>query len=226
MICEGMSIHLSSRFHATKRGKSARNSQNYNFLMTNGIESTLHLAIPALESLHAVWTKRSDDPEFSRFHNALGQALAKVDEYYNKTSNSNSYMFAMVLDPRKKLSHFKKHWPAGLQDAALADMEETFKQRYYEIQNTATTTSTAAPATRKPKASNARARRELTPEEEDDSALAATHLDTSQPWKDEFTAFLAVCETVPAGMSTIEWWGRNYQHYPVWGSLAPSAATV
>ncbi|KAJ7662624.1 hypothetical protein DFH06DRAFT_987267, partial [Mycena polygramma] len=49
----------------------------------------------------------------------------KVDEYYQKTSNSNSYMFAMVLDPRKKLSYFQKHWPKSLQDQAKSNMEKT-----------------------------------------------------------------------------------------------------
>ncbi|KAJ7662720.1 hypothetical protein DFH06DRAFT_987171, partial [Mycena polygramma] len=49
----------------------------------------------------------------------------KVDEYYQKMSNSNSYMFAMVLDPRKKLSYFQKHWPKSLQDQAKSNIEKT-----------------------------------------------------------------------------------------------------
>ncbi|KAJ7785233.1 hypothetical protein DFH07DRAFT_5883 [Mycena maculata] len=107
---------------------------------SSDLKSTLHLALPALESLHAGWTACAANPKYSRFHDALEQALEKVDEYYQKTSTSNSYMFAMgnlmssiftatnplsVLDPAKKLSYFRKHWPQDLQDEAIADMEET-----------------------------------------------------------------------------------------------------
>jgi hypothetical protein len=63
------------------------------------LKFTLHLAIPALEKLHAEWTVKSTKPKYSVFHNAIDEALQKVDEYYQKSSNSNSYMFAMGTIP-------------------------------------------------------------------------------------------------------------------------------
>lgn len=122
-------------------GQSAQNAQH---AFSADLRSTLHLAIPALEKLHAEWTAKSAQPKYSVFHDALGEALSKVDEYYQKTSNSNSYMFAMgtricrlvvpflielssVLDPRKKLSYFEKHWPKALQKEANKNMEDTVR---------------------------------------------------------------------------------------------------
>jgi hypothetical protein len=59
--------------------------------------STLHLAIPALEGLHTSWTARRADVTYSDFWSALDPALEKVDEYYQKTANSNAYIFAMGM---------------------------------------------------------------------------------------------------------------------------------
>ncbi|KAJ7878942.1 hypothetical protein B0H13DRAFT_1892395 [Mycena leptocephala] len=93
-----------------------------------------------------------------------------------ETSNSDAYVFAMgnfarfsrralpnhstVLDLAKKLSYFKKHWPADLQEDALTDMEETvnigclivaprtntlqFKARYTKLQCAPSGTSVLA----------------------------------------------------------------------------------
>ncbi|KAJ7760272.1 hypothetical protein DFH07DRAFT_771902 [Mycena maculata] len=57
--------------------------------------STLHLAIPALEKLHAQWKLASEDAKYEAYWPALEAAMAKVDEYYQKTSNSDAYLLAM-----------------------------------------------------------------------------------------------------------------------------------
>jgi hypothetical protein len=74
------------------RKQYAENSQHK---FSSDLKSTLHLALPALESLHAGWTKCVEDLKYSDFSDALREALEKVDEYYQKTSSSNAYMFAM-----------------------------------------------------------------------------------------------------------------------------------
>lgn len=80
------------RFLALTQPQFAEDSQHK---FSSDLKSTLHLALPALESLHAGWTKCAADPKYRNFSDPLAQALAKVDEYYQKTSNSNAYMFAM-----------------------------------------------------------------------------------------------------------------------------------
>ncbi|KAJ7787567.1 ribonuclease H-like domain-containing protein [Mycena olivaceomarginata] len=172
--------------------KSAEKAQH---AFSADMRSTLHLAIPALEQLHTTWSKHATTAKYACFWSALNEALEKVNEYYEKTSTSNVYTFAMVLDPRKKLAYFTKNWDKELQAAALANMEET--------------------------APDKSGLRELTPDgDEDEPKLAEAHLDPTKPWRDEFQGYLDTRESVPEGMTTIEWWGHNYHRYPVWGSLA------
>jgi hypothetical protein len=59
------------------------------------MRSTLHLALPALETLHSTWSGRAKNLKYSCFWGALEEAVAKVDEYYQKTSTSDAYTFAM-----------------------------------------------------------------------------------------------------------------------------------
>lgn len=57
--------------------------------------STLHLAIPALETLHKTWSSRAERAKYARFAPALTAATEKVDEYYKKTTNTPAYVLAM-----------------------------------------------------------------------------------------------------------------------------------
>jgi hypothetical protein len=106
--------------------------------------STLHLAIPALETLHKAWSSRAEKPKYARFSHALKTAAAKLDEYYEKTTDSLAYVIAMgsffffnysslmsvniVLDPTSKMAYFKKHWPEHLHDDVLSCAENVVSQ--------------------------------------------------------------------------------------------------
>ena len=57
--------------------------------------STLHLAIPALETLHKAWSSHAEWSKYARFALALTAAAAKLDEYYEKTTDSPAYIMAM-----------------------------------------------------------------------------------------------------------------------------------
>jgi hypothetical protein len=57
--------------------------------------TTLHLAIPALETLHRAWSSRAARPKYARFAPALNAAAQKLDEYYEKTTESPAYIMAM-----------------------------------------------------------------------------------------------------------------------------------
>ncbi|KAG6838948.1 hypothetical protein C0991_007072, partial [Blastosporella zonata] len=56
---------------------------------------TLHLAIPALESLHAVWSKCREQECYKDLHVALDAGFQKISNYYDKTAESEVYTFAM-----------------------------------------------------------------------------------------------------------------------------------
>ncbi|KAJ6611036.1 hypothetical protein B0H10DRAFT_2437742 [Mycena sp. CBHHK59/15] len=166
---------------------------------SSDLKSTLHLALPALETLHADWTKCAADPLYSDFAAALEQALENVDEYYQKTSNSNTYMFAMVLDPAKKLSYFRAHWPTELQESAVENMEETFKQRYLKLHGA----SSAAPVPVK-KVPTTKLRRSVVREDDETTNSTETHINPLKPWLNEYQKYLTAREVVPEGMDTIQ----------------------
>jgi hypothetical protein len=68
--------------------------------------STLHLAIPALETLHKAWSSRSERVKYQYFAPALRAAANKLDEYYEKTTDSPAYIMAMCSFPPVPLKLF------------------------------------------------------------------------------------------------------------------------
>ncbi|KAG6855329.1 hypothetical protein H0H87_004895 [Tephrocybe sp. NHM501043] len=77
---------------------------------------TLHNGVPTLEALHAAWSALKDRAQYSEFWDALTAGIEKIKTYYKKAADSHAYTFAMLLDPNTKMTHFKKHWSAKLQD--------------------------------------------------------------------------------------------------------------
>jgi hypothetical protein len=51
--------------------------------------------LPALEALHKAWTKRAARSKYCDFVPALEAGLAKIEEYYDRTADSDAYTFAM-----------------------------------------------------------------------------------------------------------------------------------
>jgi hypothetical protein len=59
--------------------------------------STLHLGIPALEALYKAWSTRAERDKYAPFAPALETACNKVDEYYEKTTESPAYIISMCM---------------------------------------------------------------------------------------------------------------------------------
>jgi hypothetical protein len=59
--------------------------------------STLHLAIPALEALHKAWSSCAACPKYEWFVPALHAAFTKIDDYYEKTTETPAYIMAMSM---------------------------------------------------------------------------------------------------------------------------------
>jgi hypothetical protein len=69
---------------------------------------TLHLAIPALEALYKAWSSRADAddrPKYLPFTPALRAACAKIDQYYEKTTESPAYIMSMSTYPHAYPEH-------------------------------------------------------------------------------------------------------------------------
>ena len=58
---------------------------------------TLHLAIPALEALHRAWSSHAGHLKYDQFVNALKAACTKIDNYYEKTTESPAYIMTMSM---------------------------------------------------------------------------------------------------------------------------------
>ena len=56
---------------------------------------TLCSAVPALEKLYLTWEKQQEHHESPPFQDAIDAAMAKVNEYYNKTTESDAHIMVM-----------------------------------------------------------------------------------------------------------------------------------
>jgi hAT family C-terminal dimerisation region len=128
-----------------------------------------------------------------------------------------------VLNPKEKMTYFKKHWSPELQDDVVACLEEVvrhaslsfsffsglicvsqFKERYLLLSGGSTTTQLAQPKT--DKKLNVLLR-ELSDDEENTDVGAGVPEDPKRPWLTEFRRYLDIVEQVPDGCSAIAWWG-------------------
>jgi hypothetical protein len=58
---------------------------------------TLFNAIPAIEGLHSAWSTRADKFKYAPFKDVLHAAKDKVNEYYEKTADSDAHILAMCM---------------------------------------------------------------------------------------------------------------------------------
>src|SRR5450432_1977784 len=85
LLCQTLRLKLTFSQHADNAQQAFSSEQ----------VSTLHLAIPALEALHRAWSTQADRPKYERFVTALQAACTKIDEYYEKTTETPAYIMAM-----------------------------------------------------------------------------------------------------------------------------------
>ncbi|KAJ7936581.1 hypothetical protein B0H13DRAFT_2303628 [Mycena leptocephala] len=134
--------------------------------------------------------------------------LEKVHKYYQKTSDSNAYTFAMVLNPTEKLSYFQKHWPDDLQREAEAQMEDTFKQRYLQLHGS----STVVPVPiKKPATSKMRRSVVLDDDDTDMPGMAELLLDPLKPWLNDLKLYLTTREVVHS-LFALLYFEQNFNH--------------
>jgi hypothetical protein len=60
--------------------------------------STLYLAILVLEALYKAWSSQADHTKYQAFSIALHAVCRKVDEYYEKTTESPAYIMSMSMN--------------------------------------------------------------------------------------------------------------------------------
>lgn len=109
-------------------------------MFSSSKNTTLHLAIPALESLYRAWSTRVTSEKYAFFKVPLKAAAEKVNEYYEKTETTDAYTLAMsrflhfqfcislllfiiVLDPWKKKLYLAQNWSEELCKTAMDCIE-------------------------------------------------------------------------------------------------------
>ena len=194
--------------------------------------TTLHLAIPALEALYKAWSSRAKRPKYDRFGPALHAACIKIDDYYERTTESPAYILAMILDPREKLSYFKKHWSPDLLEDVVKCVEGVFKTRYLSLHatNPSGYPSGLGVSSKQSKSKITTLLRELSDDEDnveiESPGLTSTPEDPNRPWLHDFHAYLDIIEHIPDGWTIVGWWGFNAHRYPVWASLARDYTSI
>ncbi|KAG1795015.1 uncharacterized protein HD556DRAFT_1307627 [Suillus plorans] len=93
----------------------------------------LHLALPALESLHSAWLSRSGRIKYLDFAEGLDAGIEKIAKYYEKSSSSDAHIMVMFLDPSQKETHIRKYWGEELLVEARRHAEEMYKEQYLEM---------------------------------------------------------------------------------------------
>ncbi|KAG6892748.1 hypothetical protein C0993_003092, partial [Termitomyces sp. T159_Od127] len=162
--------------------------------------------IPALEALYKAWSSRATRVKYADFSLALQAACQKIDDYYEKTTNSPAYIMTMILDPREKLSYFAKNWSTELQADVLKCVEEVERFcQFNDVEDSA-----------KYKESKSLSKglsvllRELSDDEDDedvsDPALGLSE-DPNRPWLRYLNEYINTKELVPTGWTAVEWWG-------------------
>ncbi len=62
---------------------------------SSDMHPTLAKAIPAMEGLHKSWEKQSTDDRYAPFHHVLLAGMDKINKYYERTEDSDAYIFSM-----------------------------------------------------------------------------------------------------------------------------------
>ncbi|KIJ23090.1 hypothetical protein M422DRAFT_81167, partial [Sphaerobolus stellatus SS14] len=176
---------------------------------------TLSMGIPALEAMHAGYTRKRRKVSAS-LHEAVVAALSKIEDYYDKTSCSDAYLVSMAVNPDSKFKHLRKHWTKTVYNEAIASLEKTFARRHKELEgqehpNTAVNKRTSKLSLLMQELDNSDEESERDEEMVDPLA---------EPWKKDFVHWMEHDEIVPEKMDIVTWWGLNSQRYPTWAALA------
>ncbi|PCH36864.1 hypothetical protein WOLCODRAFT_83227 [Wolfiporia cocos MD-104 SS10] len=193
-------------------------SDNAQHTFSSDSGPTLHLALPAHKALHRSWTIQIEHIKYNEFKHALEVGTSKIAGYYDRTADSEVYIFAMFLDPSQKKSHIQRYWGEELLQQALKHAETIYATRYKklypdgsimtQIKRTTSVTSAAGHV-------KCLIDRELSDDEDDLSETGISdNIDPMKPWLHDFHGYLDSVDDL--GNCSI----LNAGCYPVWTSLA------
>ncbi|EJF60759.1 hypothetical protein DICSQDRAFT_170902 [Dichomitus squalens LYAD-421 SS1] len=101
-------------------GKILEDANSYHQICSTTRSPTLHQVIPTIERLVSKWEKKSQDPDYGLFHDALKAGLSKLDKYYKRLNNADVYILALLIHPYYKFEYIEHQW--GGEAEYLADV--------------------------------------------------------------------------------------------------------
>ncbi|KAG6805689.1 hypothetical protein H0H92_014366, partial [Tricholoma furcatifolium] len=93
-------------------------------------------ALPLLERLIETWTTFVKLPKFARVAGALKKGLEKLQKWYNKTDESDTYFICLALEPSVKLEYCKMKWDTELYDDGVNSFKKVFEAYRARVQST------------------------------------------------------------------------------------------
>ncbi|KAF8433098.1 hypothetical protein L210DRAFT_960475 [Boletus edulis BED1] len=169
-------------------GKAEQSQQSF----SSDSGPVIHLALPALKSLHKVWHTHSNKTKYIDFWPALEAGVSKITEYYEKTADCDVYIMAiLLLDPVQKANHIHRFWGHEMYDDTIKHAEELLL-------------------------------RELSDDDDDDTNTADVSATPSsepqRPWLIDFHGYLNLRDQLVPNMSIVQWsrypvWGSLTSDY-------------
>ncbi|RXW23821.1 hypothetical protein EST38_g1987 [Candolleomyces aberdarensis] len=176
-------------------------------------EPSLYNGLPALERLHKAWSSRAKKDKYEQYKPALKAGIAKIEEYYDKTSFSHAYTMAMILDPDSKTKYFQKHWGKDLELEVRDSAKQIFEERWTALNKSSTATPLAVSISKS----------RLDNDGSDDDSISesrAAVASSEQPWLKEYKKYVDGDDEREEGQSMVERWASNSRCLPTWASLA------
>ncbi|KAG6843861.1 hypothetical protein H0H87_012295, partial [Tephrocybe sp. NHM501043] len=118
------------------------------------------------------------------------------------------------------LVHFKKNWPANLQDAVIECIDGMFKEHFPQLDDS---------NHHKPKETQHRKKgmsailHELSNDESEIEETGASKnqsdSESERPWSPYIDEYINMVKNIPDGWSSIKWWGvNNARYHPILAS--------
>ena len=95
MFCHLLGVHQNYTFLASTSIIPFQHADKAQQAFSAAKIPLLHNALPAVEALHAAWSKRAEKWKYAVFKDALDAATQKLNDYYQKTAESDAHILAM-----------------------------------------------------------------------------------------------------------------------------------
>jgi hypothetical protein len=88
---------------------------------------TVYRAFPVIESMQQRWERMSRSSKYAQIVPPIKAGLKNLCKWYRTLDDSSVYFICLILDPRIKMTYFKKHWEEQYLDAGTETLNKTVR---------------------------------------------------------------------------------------------------